>query len=249
MPDPIYADARLAPAYDRFEADRADLAPYAALADELDARRIVDLGCGTGVLALRLARPDRLVIAVDPAAASLQVARARAGAGRVTWIEGDATAIPPETAADLVVMTGNAAQAVLTDEGWSTLLRHVHAALGPGGCFAFESRRPERRAWQEWAESAPETVEVPGNGPVRRDLELVAVDLPLVTFRFTYRFSDDQVTVVSESTIRFRERGEIETTLQDAGFVVDEVRDAPDRPGRELVFLTRRVSRTARPRR
>ena len=38
------------------------------------------------------------------------------------------------------------------------------------------------------------------------------------------------------------ERTEIEQLLTDAGYEVVEVRDAPDRPGRELVFLARRAS-------
>jgi hypothetical protein len=40
--------------------------------------------------------------------------------------------------------------------------------------------------------------------------------------------------------LRFRTLGEIERSLQTAGFTVDEVRDAPDRPGREFVVLASR---------
>jgi hypothetical protein len=34
--------------------------------------------------------------------------------------------------------------------------------------------------------------------------------------------------------------GELAGSVAAAGLVVDEVRDAPDRPGREFVFVTRR---------
>jgi hypothetical protein len=40
--------------------------------------------------------------------------------------------------------------------------------------------------------------------------------------------------------LRFRERSEVETELAVHGFDSVEVRDAPDRPGREFVFLARR---------
>jgi len=40
--------------------------------------------------------------------------------------------------------------------------------------------------------------------------------------------------------VRFQERDEVAADLVAAGYVVDEVRDAPDRPGREFVFLARR---------
>ena len=93
MPDPIYNDPRLAPVYDAFDADRRDLDAYLALASEFDARRIVDLGCGTGCLALKLTTSQRRITAIDPAGASLDVARSKPGADQITWIEGDAAAI------------------------------------------------------------------------------------------------------------------------------------------------------------
>lgn len=236
MPDPIFADPRLAAIYDAFDAPCDDLDAYVALAEELGSRRIVHLGCGTGSLALRLAT-GREVVGIDPARASLDVARAKPGAGAITWIDGDAAAIPTGRPADLVLMTGNAAQAVIDDHAWSALLRHVHAALAPGGCFVVESRRPEQRAWQEWDSSTAVTAHVPSIGTVEQHTGLVAVELPLVPFRGTYRFLADATTIVSDSTIRFRGRDELEHDLRDAGFTVRDVREAPDRPGREFVVI------------
>ena len=241
VPDPIYADPRLARLYDTFDGPRDDLAAYLAVAGELGAHRVVDLGCGTGSLALLLAAAGRDVIGVDPARASLDVARSKPGAETVTWIEGDAAAIPADPPADLVVMTGNAAQAVLEDQQWNDLLAHVRDALVPDGCFVFETRRPEARAWEDWVETiAPVTAEVPGLGAVEQRWELVAVEPPLVSFRFTYRFLADGTTLTSDSTLRFRDRAELVASLGAAGFTVRDVRDAPDRPGREFVVLAGR---------
>lgn len=63
---------------------------------------------------------------------------------------------------------------------------------------------------------------------------------PLVTFRWTYVFAVDGQTLTSDSTVRFRGREEVGKDLVAHGYVVEDVRDAPDRPGRELVFLARR---------
>ena len=41
----------------------------------------------------------------------------------------------------------------------------------------------------------------------------------------------------STSTLRFRERDELERDLDRHGFDVLDVRDAPDRPGTEMVFV------------
>ncbi|URN18924.1 SAM-dependent methyltransferase, partial [Streptomyces sudanensis] len=49
--------------------------------------------------------------------------------------------------------------------------------------------------------------------------------------------------LTSESTLRFRRREEVEADLVARGFVVEDVRDAPDRPGREFVFVARRPGR------
>jgi hypothetical protein len=45
----------------------------------------------------------------------------------------------------------------------------------------------------------------------------------------------------SQSTLRFRDRGEIADSLAAAGYRLDGVRDAPDRPGLEFVFIARRA--------
>jgi hypothetical protein len=61
-----------------------------------------------------------------------------------------------------------------------------------------------------------------------------------VTFRWTYVFATDGQKLTSDSTLRFREREEVETELITQGYVVEEIRDAPDRPSREFVFVARR---------
>jgi len=62
-----------------------------------------------------------------------------------------------------------------------------------------------------------------------------------VTFESPNVFEADGTVITSRSTLRFRSRYQIESSLTRSGFVVDEVRDAPDRPGRELVFVARRA--------
>ena len=242
VPDAIFAHPRLAALYDVFDGDRSDLDLYAGVADEFAAGHVLDVGCGTGNLALLLARGGRRVTGVDPAAASLDVARAKPGAEAVTWIHGDATTLPELPPADLATMTGNVAQVFLGDEAWAATLRGIHGALRDGGVFVFETRRPQRRAWEGWAaDPGPVVRDVPGAGPVEQRREVTAVALPLVSFRYTYTFADG-ARLSSDSTLRFRELPELERSLAGGGFAVEEVRDAPDRPGLEYVLLARKVS-------
>ncbi len=239
MPDAIFDNPRLAAVYDAFQGERDDLAAYLGIADELGARRVLDVGCGTGSLAVLLAGTGREVVGVDPAGASLDVAKTKEHADSVTWIHGDATTLPP-LQVDLAVMTGNVAQVFLTDDDWARTLRGIRDALRPGGHFVFETRRPERRAWEDWAaEPTPVTLDVDGDGPVEQHFELTDVSLPFVTFRYTLRFADG-ADLVSDSTLRFRDHDEVQASLAAQGFRVQDVRQAPDRPGREFVFVAQR---------
>ena len=239
--DALFSDPRLAGLYDDFDVARDDLDHYAQIVRELGAHQVLDVGCGTGSLACLLAQAGFDVVGVDPAQASLDVARGKSGAEYVQWVHGFATTLPPMQV-DLALMTGNVAQVFLSDEDLSATLRGIRSALRPGGHLVFESRRPEYRAWAEWQqEPAGMTVHVAGVGAVSLRRDVTSVELPLVSFRQTYAFPD-RTQIVSDSTLRFRSQDEFELLLDQAGFSVLDVRQAPDRPGREFVFIAQRRS-------
>jgi SAM-dependent methyltransferase len=241
MPDAIFAHPRLAAIYDAFDGHRADLDAYLRIADEFDAGHVLDIGCGTGALAILLAGTGRQVTAVDPARASLAVAMSKAGAASVTWLHADTTTLPA-LSADVAMMTGNVAQVFLGDDDWSATLNGIRGALRDGGHLVFETRRPEHRAWESWAtRTAPVIRNVPGVGVVEQRIEVTEVALPYVSFRYTYAFASDGLTVRSDSTLRFRSRAEVEASLTTNGFTPLDVREAPDRPGKEYVFVARRT--------
>ena len=173
MPDLIFADPRLAAIYDEIDTDRSDLDHYEAIVDEFGARSALDLGCGTGVLACRLAARKGLV---------------------------------------------------------------------DGGYLVFETRDPSARAWEEWTRERSFSISATVAGTVEHWVEVTNVALPSVSFVHTFRFVDRGGVVTSESTLRFRDRDEITAALEANGFTVHDVRGAPDRPGREFVFIARSTS-------
>lgn len=242
MPDAIFEDPRLAETYDPLDPDRCDLDAYAAIAAEFGAESVVDVGCGTGTLACLLARRGLQITAIDPAAGSLQVARRKPGADRVRWLHGDATVLPA-LQADLVTMTGNVAQVFVTGQEWAAALQAARQALRPGGRVVFESRDPAKKAWLKWNRDLTDRrVVIPSIGPVRTWTDLTRVAGNLVSFRMTFVFERDGTVLTSDSTLRFRSRDELADSLAAVGLTADEVRNAPDRPGREFVFIARRTA-------
>jgi SAM-dependent methyltransferase len=242
VPDPIFAEPRLARLYDPLDPDRSDLDVYAAMAGEFGACSVLDVGCGTGTLACVLAGRGLQVTAIDPASASLAVAQRKPGADRVRWLHTDAATLPP-LRIDLAVMTGNVAQVFVADEEWAAALRAVREALRPAGRLVFESRDPARKAWLEWTrDQTHRRVAVPGTGFVQTWTDLTGVEQDLVSFQTTVVFERDGAVLTSDSTLRFRSRAELADSLAAAGLIVEEVRDAPDRPGRELVFIAHRAA-------
>lgn len=220
-----YGDPRLVDLYDQDNPDGPDHDLYRALADELGAQSILDLGCGTGLLTVTFARPGRVVVGLDPSPAMLDIARRRPGADQVRWIPGDssawATGGQEYPRFDYAVMTGNVAQHIL-DPDWQRTLTDLAAAVRPGGVLAFESRNPRARAWESWGGGA-QTVRETVHGPLREWAETTEPASGLVQMRFHNVFEATNDYVLAELTLAFRGQDVIKQQLQEAGFVVEEV--------------------------
>ena len=235
--DALFSLPRLAAVYDPLDPGRPDLEVYAAMAAEFGARRVLDIGCGTGTFACLLASRGLTVAGLDPALASLEIARAKPFADRVRWVHGFADVLPPLTA-DLVTMTGNVAQVFVADDEWAAVLAAAAGALRPGGRLVFETRDPARRAWLEWnrADSHVRAV-VPGAGVVETWHEVTDVSGELVSFRTTHVFESDGAVLTSDSTLRFRAKQAVLDSLSAAGLtgIMEICRDyAVIRPGTRL---------------
>lgn len=241
MADKIFEEPRLASVYDLFDSpDRPDLDSYLSMTTEFDAHSIIDLGCGTGSFACRLACIGKEVIGIDPALASLNVAKRKDYGDRVKWLHGTIDVLPVKQV-DLITMTGNVAQVFITDEEWTAMLRACRETIRPGGRLVFEVRDPSMEAWKNWSrEHTYQWIENSDIGRVETWVDLLKVHLPLVTFRHTFIFCSEGKILTSDSTLRFRGKEEIIESLSAANLFIEEIRDAPDRPGLEFVFIARR---------
>ena len=93
MIDRCYDQTDLVALYDLINLGGPDWDYYLALAAQISGDTkapagVLDAGCGTGALAVEVARLGAAVTGLDPAEAMLAVARARAGAALVHWQHG-----------------------------------------------------------------------------------------------------------------------------------------------------------------
>jgi SAM-dependent methyltransferase len=217
-------DPRLAAVYDVECAGRWDHDFYLAAAEELAARSIVDIGCGTGVFAVDAARRGYVVTGVDPALAMLDIARDRPGAEHVTWIHGTADDVPSR-AADLVIMMGHVAQYFVDDADWAEVLVQIRRILGPGGHLAFETRNPAVDWPARWTRTHTlASYEHPDGGGFTSWVEVVEVTGPADSYTTTHRghtLLPGGEHLVADETLRFRSPTEVVDSLRAAGFVVE----------------------------
>lgn len=217
MTESFYSDARLAAVYDALNPPGDDTAYYIALAGETPLQ-ILDIGCGTGWLAVELANRGHMVTGADPSDAMLSIARARPGAELVTWLHSPVEKLSVPARYDLVIMTGHAFQTLLEDQAIAKGLASIRSHLVRGGAFAFETRNSDAREWLEWTpEATRETVITHDVGVVETFNDITQVDGPLVTYESHFSFGNgDRLT--TRDTVRFMGQDELDRFLRAAGF-------------------------------
>lgn len=141
------AYAHLAAVYDRLMAD----SPYDQWLDWLERvwekrgkpRQVIDLGCGTGSIAIPLAKRGYRVTGVDLSAEMLAVAydKMKREQVQVTWVEQDMRELDLP-AADAVISLCDSLSYLTEAEDVKRTFARVYQHLNPGGTFLFDVHSP-----------------------------------------------------------------------------------------------------------
>jgi SAM-dependent methyltransferase len=239
-----FEDRFLASLYDYFNAWDVCDDFYLNLAREIGGQ-VLDLGCGTGSLACRIAEEGLNVTAVDPAEGMLRVARGRPGSHRVSWVKANGQSLRLPRCFDLIYMTGHAFQALLTDDDAIGTLRTINDHLASEGCFAFESRNPARRAWLSWTPDKRKQAITNGHGRVEEFFTAAAEPRSgIVNLVHHYRFLESGEEYSGRSSIRFVDLEHLQHLLAAAGLTAttlygDWDRSPLMRNSREFIVLAR----------
>lgn len=248
MTEPLdnhYTTARLAEIYDLDSGWSEDREFYLNLAGTTP-KRILDLGCGTGLLCDAYAASGHKVTGVDPAEAMLDVACKKSHAKDIEWILSTAQNFKSPDLFDLIIMTGHAFQVLLTEGDVIAVFKTMKDRLHPDGLIVFESRNPLHDWQKEWDyEITLDTTD----GIVKESRKLKNFENNLLTFNLDYEFPSE--TFTSTSILRFWTKEEIERHLNRADLNLERVKgtwkDAPFEPNssKEMIFWVRHHRQTA----
>lgn len=182
---------------------------------------ILDLGCGTGDLALSLAT-ENSVVAVEPAAPMIDIAKSKIGADHVDWHQADAKSIRLNQKFDLVVLTGHTFQVFLNEADQSALLNTIAVHLKPAGRFIFDTRNPAFGGAKERT-----------RGQVKRSFEHARLGLvecwnsssydeqtQILSYENGYEVKATGASYSAKAKIKYTSQEEVSRLMADAGLEV-----------------------------
>jgi SAM-dependent methyltransferase len=224
-------DAKLAELFDLDYGEfDEDLPFYESLAQHTGGP-VLELGVGTGRVALPLARGGQAVWGIDNNEAMLASARCKAGdAPNVQIVSGDMRDFDLGRSFALIYAGYGAFHHLLTPDDQLACFRSVERHLAPDGLFVFDLRAIFATDWED-GDSVPLlhdwTRELPDGETVTK-LRSVRVDRASQVQHETYYF--DRVAadgslrrLTTNVDLRFSTRYEIEGLLREAGLEIDQL--------------------------
>lgn len=219
--------------YDMEDASDTGVVFYSALAQEAGGS-VLEIACGTGRVAIPIARLGFPVTGVDIVPGMLERARSKSVGLPVRWVAGDARSFDLHEHFRLIFLTGNAFQAFLTNDDQAAVLQRVRAHLHPEGLFAFETRNPlfPNSETPEGLFVTLDTDDVEATGPSfinaqgcevhvsrTRVYDHVAQILHLTTFK-RWHGDEDEQTKVTRIALRYTFPQELAALLHYNGFTI-----------------------------
>lgn len=180
---------RNAERYERIDPGLAgDIEFYVELARSVEPP-VLELGCGTGRVALAIARAGVPVVGLDRSPAMLAIARRRSwGLVGMTWVEEDMRAFDLAAAQPfgMICIPYRGFQHLLADADQRATLSAVRRHLRPGGTFALDLMNPARTAMDTLASGQArggrpaKEAEGPRRSSLYRGRPLCFIDVPVM---------------------------------------------------------------------
>jgi SAM-dependent methyltransferase len=223
--DSTYGDS-FADVYDEWYAGISDVAATVDLLVEISGAvaplPVLELGVGTGRLAIPLAAKGLTVIGLDSSEAMLDRLAANDGAGSVTACLGDMVDDQPPGPFGVVFIAYNTFFNLLTESRQLGCFRSVADRLVPGGAFVIEAFVPEPQ---------------PGSSVAVRSMTVDSVVLSVSTHDESTQTAQGQYISITESggvrmrpwAIRYATVGQLDAMAAASGFRLDSRWENADR--------------------
>ncbi len=216
---------------------------------------VLELGVGTGRVAIPIAKDGHEVVGIDRSAAMLARAerRARTARAKLRLVEADMRSFSLDRSFALVTIPFNTFLMLTPDERWACLAR-CREHLIPTGRLAIDVFQPDPNVIagmdgavrEEWRRPDPET------GRMITKFSSTRGDVDAVTFTWWFEEEIDGVVhrVSREATLHYLYRREAELMFGVAGYEIDTLHgsyDGAEVTGRspKLLFVLRRRERGA----
>ena len=222
MHDDGYFDERVAAKYDDDASELFDpevVEPVIDFLAELTgSRRALELGIGTGRIALPLAQRGVQVHGIDLSEAMVAKLRAKPDGEHIGVTIGDFAATTVDGSFALVYVVFNTIMNLTTQEAQVACFRNVAAQLEPGGCFVRSCglmKPPERRLppGERFVvfDATPahfgiDEYDVASQGLISHHLELVGDKVERVSMPFRYAFPAEYDLMAQLAGMTLRER-------------------------------------------
>jgi SAM-dependent methyltransferase len=187
--------------------------------------RVLDLGCGTGRLAIPLAEAGKEVTGLDGSAAMLERARVKAGNLPIRWLLGDFRDYALGQSFDTALSCAHAFQGLMTEDDQRRYLACARRHLVAGGILAFDTRN-----------TAPAHLDVDGREsfwhsftmPDGRVIDTSTIDVfdaatGIMHYRVIRRDRSDGSRSETTIDIKFTDPATLERLLRDGGFAIDSM--------------------------
>jgi len=209
--------------------------------------RILDLGCGTGRLAIPLCRSGKQVTGLDAMPTMLDQARRKAGDLPIRWVIGDFRDFQLGEAYDLAISCAHAFQGLLTEEDQQRFLACVTRHLAPQGMLGFDTRNPSphhleapagETHWHSYVDPAGNRIDASGTQTYDPATGLMRYDI----FRTSQKTGSRQAAHI---TIKFTPLPVLSGLMEKAGFDIEQIygthrRDAWTQDSPEIVIVARK---------
>ncbi|EHU5191264.1 class I SAM-dependent methyltransferase [Vibrio parahaemolyticus] len=202
-----------------------DIAFITRLIEETNARSVLDVCCGSGIVTIPVSEQLNEAVGIDISEGMLKHAKDKAKSrSNLRFLHLDATQFSLGKKFDLAIMTGNAFQAFLSDEMLAGALSSISKHLEKGGRLVFDTRLPtpenleldnEMALWQTYV--SPTYGEVNYLG-MKAEYDLQTS----IMYLKKERHFEGGAIEYSSIDLKYRLLEDIEVFLEQAGFRIIE---------------------------